>query len=77
MSSSGIDLVIHLAAKAGVRPSIINPTLYQTVNLDGTSNVLEAMKKNPSTKLIFASSSSVYGETNKVHLRRMISFPNH
>lgn len=66
VSSSGIDLVIHLAAKAGVRPSIINPTLYQTVNLDGTSNVLEAMKKNPSTKLIFASSSSVYGETNKV-----------
>ena len=55
------DLVIHLAARAGVRPSIERPTDYMTTNVLGTTNILEAMSKYGPKKLIFASSSSVYG----------------
>ncbi|NOY87779.1 MAG: NAD-dependent epimerase/dehydratase family protein [FCB group bacterium] len=60
------DEVIHLAAMAGVRPSIINPILYQEVNLIGTMNLLEACRQNGIKKFIFASSSSVYGNNKKV-----------
>jgi UDP-glucuronate 4-epimerase len=56
-----IDLVIHLAAKAGVRPSISHPHDYYDVNTIGTLAILEAMKKHSVSKMIFASSSSVYG----------------
>jgi UDP-glucuronate 4-epimerase len=60
-----IDFVIHLAAKAGVRPSIDDPlNCYQT-NIFGTLNLLEIMKKYKVDKLVFASSSSVYGN-NKI-----------
>ncbi len=59
------DLVIHLAARAGVRPSIEDPKLYQRVNIEGTLNVLECMKKYSIKKLIMASSSSVYGNNKK------------
>lgn len=55
------DIVIHLAAKAGVRPSIQDPMGYFDVNVKGTLNVLEAMRITGTKKLIFASSSSVYG----------------
>jgi UDP-glucuronate 4-epimerase len=61
-----IDVVIHLAAKAGVRPSIIDPMGYYEVNVIGTLNILEAMKKYKVLKMIFASSSSVYGNNYKV-----------
>lgn len=61
-----IDIVIHLAAKAGVRPSILEPTTYFNVNLNGTLNLLEVMKINNLQKLIFASSSSVYGNNKTV-----------
>ena len=61
-----IDLVTHLAAKAGVRPSIKNPEIYFDVNVRGTLNILEAMRKNNVRKLIFTSSSSVYGNNKKV-----------
>jgi len=55
------NVVIHLAAKAGVRPSLINPINYATTNINGTINLLNhAVKKNVE-KFIFASSSSVYG----------------
>ncbi len=60
------ELVIHLAAKAGVRPSIVDPAGYYQVNVIGTLNVLEAMKKNNVKKMLFASSSSVYGNNLKV-----------
>lgn len=60
------EIIIHLAAKAGVRPSIINPQEYFNVNVTGTLNILEAMKKNSIKKMIFASSSSVYGNNTKV-----------
>lgn len=61
-----IDCVIHLAAMAGVRPSIENPTLYQEVNCLGTQNILECMKKYKVNKLVMASSSSVYGNCKEV-----------
>ncbi|MDP8200844.1 MAG: GDP-mannose 4,6-dehydratase [Candidatus Tenebribacter burtonii] len=60
------DLVIHLAAMAGVRPSIIDPVLYTEVNINGTVNMLEQCKKHGINKFIFASSSSVYGNNKKV-----------
>ena len=65
-SGSGFDEVIHLAAMAGVRPSIKNPVLYQQVNLSGTMNLLEACRRHSVKKFIFASSSSVYGNNPKV-----------
>jgi UDP-glucuronate 4-epimerase len=55
------DCVVHLAARAGVRPSLENPRLYADTNIIGTINILESMKKAGCKKLIFASSSSVYG----------------
>ena len=61
-----IDTVIHLAAMAGVRPSIENPMLYEKVNVRGTMNILELMKKYSIKKFICASSSSVYGNNEKV-----------
>lgn len=56
--------VIHLAACAGVRPSIENPKLYFDVNVMGTLNILECMNEMNMKQLIFASSSSVYGENS-------------
>jgi len=55
------DVIIHLAAKAGVRPSILNPILYQQVNVDGTQNLLEFARQKKIMQFVFASSSSVYG----------------
>ncbi len=60
------NAVIHLAAMAGVRPSIEQPELYNEVNISGTINILEMMKNCGVKKLIFASSSSVYGNNEKV-----------
>lgn len=61
-----IDVVIHIAARAGVRPSIKDPALYYDVNVGGTLNLLEAVRGRNVKKFIFASSSSVYGENTKV-----------
>ncbi len=60
------DIVIHLAARAGVRPSLLDPAAYYDVNVMGTLNILESMKKHKIRKLLFASSSSVYGNNKKV-----------
>ncbi|MCP5021917.1 MAG: NAD-dependent epimerase/dehydratase family protein [bacterium] len=60
------DVVVHLAAMAGVRPSLKDPLLYQDVNLKGTMVLLEATRSRPGTKFVFASSSSVYGGNTKV-----------
>ena len=57
-----IQIVIHLAAQAGVRYSLSNPENYFESNLKGFFNILEAVKNNNIKKLIFASSSSVYGQ---------------
>jgi UDP-glucuronate 4-epimerase len=59
------DQVIHLAARAGVRPSIAQPALYQRVNVEGTVNVLEAARQSGVKKITLASSSSVYGVNAK------------
>lgn len=63
-SENKIDIVIHLAALAGVRPSIDRPTEYFDVNINGTLNLLEICKKSKVNKFIFASSSSVYGNNS-------------
>lgn len=60
------QVVIHLGAMAGVRPSIEQPELYIEVNINGTVNLLETMKQFGVKKFIFASSSSVYGNRSKV-----------
>lgn len=60
-SENKIDTVIHLAAMAGVRPSLENPVLYQEVNCVGTQNLLEEMRIHDVSNLVMASSSSVYG----------------
>jgi UDP-glucuronate 4-epimerase len=60
------DQVIHLAARAGVRPSLLEPALYQRVNVEGTVNLLEAARLAGVPKAILASSSSVYGVNSKV-----------
>ena len=60
------DIVVHLAARAGVRPSLVDPMLYQDVNLKGTVNLLEHAKQHKIPKFVFASSSSVYGKNEKV-----------
>ena len=59
-------IIIHLAARAGVRPSIENPQLYERVNVGGTVNLLELARQLGVQRFIFGSSSSVYGITNRV-----------
>lgn len=61
-----IGFVVHLAAKAGVRPSILYQKEYYDVNLNGTINLLETMQEHGVKKLIFSSSSSVYGNNKKI-----------
>lgn len=60
------DAVIHLAAMAGVRPSIENPLLYNEVNILGTQHILDACVENQIRHFLFASSSSVYGNNPKI-----------
>jgi UDP-glucuronate 4-epimerase len=60
------DTLVHLAAMAGVRPSLEDPLLYQDVNVRGTMVLLEALRASPGTRFVFASSSSVYGGNEKV-----------
>ena len=60
------DQVIHLAARAGVRPSLDEPEFFQQVNVEGTVNVLEAARRHGVKKALLASSSSVYGVNTKV-----------
>ncbi len=62
----GVTGVIHLAALAGVRPSLERPTEYWSVNLVGTQTLLDALKGNPEIPFVFGSSSSVYGGNEKV-----------
>ena len=60
------DAVVHLAAMAGVRPSLEDPLHYQDVNVRGTTILLEELRKRPKTRFVFASSSSVYGGNTNV-----------
>jgi nucleoside-diphosphate-sugar epimerase len=63
---SKIDVVIHLAAKAGVLPSLNNPQAYINTNIIGTNNILNFMLDQKISKLLFASSSSVYGNNKTI-----------
>jgi len=64
--SNGVEIIVHLAARAGVRPSIAQPLLYADVNVNGTTVLLDAAKTHNVTKFVFGSSSSVYGNNEKV-----------
>ena len=64
-SENKIDNIMHLAAMAGVRPSIENPKLYIDNNITATLNILECMKKYNIKKMVYASSSSVYGNSKE------------
>jgi len=66
MGGMAFDQIIHLAARAGVRPSLEQPALYQRVNVEGTVNVLESAHTHGTKKITIASSSSVYGVNSKV-----------
>ena len=60
------DVIVHLAAKAGVRPSIRHPVEYQQVNVQGTQNLLEFARERGIKQFVFASSSSVYGINSRL-----------
>jgi UDP-glucuronate 4-epimerase len=60
------DVIVHLAAKAGVRPSIEDPIAYQDVNVRGTQNLLQLAREWGTPQFVFASSSSVYGVNPRV-----------
>lgn len=60
------EVVFHLAAQAGVRYSIENPRAYLDSNINGTFNLLEIIRNNPKTRMYYASSSSVYGNSDQV-----------
>ncbi len=62
-ASKGFELVIHLAAKIGVRESALHPKMVKDVNVNGTINVLKCCNKNNINKIIFASSAAVYGDS--------------
>lgn len=64
--ANAFDCIVHLAARAGVRPSIQEPRLYQKVNVEGTVNLLELCAQHRIPKFILASSSSVYGSNPKI-----------
>lgn len=61
-----VDVVVHLAARAGVRPSLAVPQLYADVNVAGTASILELTRSMGATRFVFGSSSSVYGDSARV-----------
>lgn len=63
---SNFDCVVHLAARAGVRPSLCEPQLYTETNINGTVNLLELARQHNIKQFVFGSSSSVYGINAKV-----------
>lgn len=65
-NASNFDCVVHLAARAGVRPSLSEPQLYTETNINGTLNLLELARGNNIKQFVFGSSSSVYGINAKV-----------
>ena len=70
----GVDVVCHLAALAGVRPSLAEPLRYLRTNIEGTGVILERMRAVGLRRLVFASSSSVYGAKRGADLREIAAF---
>ena len=65
-AENSFDVIVHLAARAGVRPSLAEPRLYTETNVNGTVNLLELAKQHGVKQFVFGSSSSVYGINSKV-----------
>ena len=68
-AGNGFDCIVHLAARAGVRPSLAEPLLYAETNINGTMNLLELARAHGIRQFVFGSSSSVYGINAKVPFR--------
>jgi UDP-glucuronate 4-epimerase len=66
LTANDIDVVVHLAAMAGVRPSVESPQLYNEVNVIGTTNLLQKCRERNLRKFVFGSSSSVYGLNERI-----------
>lgn len=66
---NSFDVIVHLAARAGVRPSLEQPLLYEEVNCRGTLNLLEMARRHQIKRFVFASSSSVYGNVKETPFR--------
>lgn len=75
VGEGGYDAIVHLAARAGVRPSIADPQLYVDANVTGTLNLLEAARRARVRRFVFASSSSVYGLCQTVPFREDAPLP--
>lgn len=75
VGEGGYEAIIHLAARAGVRPSIADPQLYVDANITGTLNLLEAARRGGVRRFVFASSSSVYGLCQTVPFREDALLP--
>ncbi|MCK9554210.1 GDP-mannose 4,6-dehydratase [bacterium] len=73
IQSGQFDYIVHFAARAGVRPSIEDPKLYEEVNIGGTTNICEACRLSGCKNIIFASSSSVYGNSAEVPFSENLS----
>ncbi|MBM4143645.1 MAG: NAD-dependent epimerase/dehydratase family protein [Lentisphaerae bacterium] len=68
-AARAFDVIVHLAARAGVRPSLEQPLLYEDVNCRGTLNLLECARRHGIRRFVFASSSSVYGNVREIPFR--------
>ena len=75
ISQGRFDAIIHLAARAGVRPSLKDPQLYIDTNITGTHHLLEAAHRHGVSRFLFASSSSVYGLAKKVPFTEDLALP--
>ena len=75
INEGGFDSIIHLAARAGVRPSVTDPQLYIDTNITGTHNLLSAARKAGIGRFVFASSSSVYGLSKVVPFSEELPLP--
>lgn len=75
LSQGGFDAIIHIAARAGVRPSLLNPQLYIDTNITGTHNLLAEAHQNGIGRFLFASSSSVYGLAKQVPFSEDLALP--
>ena len=76
VSNKPIDIIVHLAGKAGVRPSIDDPKGYIQANIVATQNILDLMKEQGIGKMAFASSSSVYGNTRETPFHEEMDVSN-
>lgn len=70
------ETIVHLAARAGVRPSLEQPLLYERANVQGTLSLLETARQFETRKFVFASSSSIYGTTSQVPFSESEANPN-